>query len=100
MAKKSEKMTREEFENDSGFLQGRRKYYDHQEKILRKKMQGLTRAERTHQLCTRGAMLEGFLQEPDLLTDDQVKELLRIAFRQKDVREALEKILKDAENDV
>ena len=100
MANNQNRMTREEFENDSGFLQGRRKYYDHQVKIKEKKMKDLTRAERTHRLCTRGAMLEGFLKEPDLLTDDQVKELLRIAFRQKDVREALEKMLKDAENDV
>lgn len=61
-------------------------------------MRGLTRAERTHQLCTRGAMLEGFLQEPDLLTDEQVKNLLRLAFRQKDVRETLENMLQDAEN--
>ena len=100
MAKNEKRITREEFENDSGFLQGRKKYYDHQEKILRKKMQGLTRAERTHRLCTRGAMLEGFIGDPELLTDDQVKDLLRIAFRQRDVQETLENMLKGAENAV
>ena len=100
MANNQDRITREEFENGSGFLQGRKKYYDQQIKIKEKKMKDLTRAERTHRLCSRGAMLEGFLQEPDLLTDDQIKDLLRTAFRQRDVREALEKILKDAENDV
>ena len=48
-----------------------------------------SRKERTHRLCKRGAMLERFLRSPDLLPDDQVMALLRIAFGQKQAQDAL-----------
>jgi len=35
------------------------------EKALQHQLKQLTRKERTHRLCTRGGMLESFLQEPD-----------------------------------
>ena len=53
----------------------------------------LTRRARTNRLCTRAGMLESFLKEPEALTNDQVMELLRIAFRQEPVKEALQKML-------
>ena len=40
----------------------------------------LNRTERTHRLCIRAGMLETFLREPTLLTDDDVMELLRFIF--------------------
>ena len=40
------------------------------EKALQHQLKQLTRKERTHRLCTRGGMLESFLQEPERLTDD------------------------------
>ncbi len=48
-----------------------------------------SRKARTHRLCKRGAMLEKFLRAPDLLTDDQVLSMLRIAFAQKNTQDAL-----------
>ncbi len=73
----------------------KKKYYEQQEKILtRKVIPKLTRAERTNRLCTRGGMLESFLVRPELLTNDQVMDLLRIAFRQKEVKDALDEMLK------
>ena len=48
-----------------------------------------SRKERTHRLCTQGAMLESFLQSPDLLSDDQVMSLLHVAFGQEETRNAL-----------
>ena len=42
------------------------------EKVLQHQLKQLTRKERTHRLCTRGGMLESFLQEPERLTDDDV----------------------------
>ena len=42
------------------------------EKALQYQLKQLTRKERTHRLCTRGGMLESFLQEPERLTDDDV----------------------------
>ena len=55
-----------------------------------------TRRERTHRLCTRAGMLESFLRDPEALSNDQVMVLLRIAFQQEPVKEALEKMLQDA----
>ena len=73
----------------------RKKYYEQQEKILtRKVIPKLTRSERTNRLCTRAGMLESFLIHPELLSNDQVMDLLKIAFRQKEVNDALEEMLK------
>ena len=52
----------------------------HREKYLEHEMSRLTRSERTHRLCTRGGMLETFLREPTLLTDEDVMELLSFLF--------------------
>ena len=54
----------------------------HEEKILEHQMKQLTRKERTHRLCTRGAMLESFLIRPEVLTDDDVMDILKQAFSQ------------------
>ena len=58
-----------------------------------------TRRERTHRLCTRAGMLESFLRDPEALSNDQVMALLRIAFQQEPVKEALEKMLQEAYSD-
>ena len=42
----------------------------HREKQLQSELKRLTRSERTHRLCTRAGMLETFLKEPTLLTDE------------------------------
>ena len=65
----------------------------HEEKILEHQMKQLTRKERTHRLCTRGAMLESFLQEPERLTDDDVMLLLKLIFHRQDTQELLKKLL-------
>ena len=67
----------------------------HREKILERQMSELNRRERVHRLCTRAGMLESFLICPGELTDDQVMELLKIAFRQPEVALALAKMIHD-----
>lgn len=52
----------------------------HKEKRLESEIKRLTRSERTHRLCTRAGMLETFLREPTVLTDDDVMELLTFLF--------------------
>ena len=52
----------------------------HKEKYLEHEMKRLNRKERTHRLCTRAGMLEVFLHEPTILTDDDVMELLTFLF--------------------
>lgn len=61
----------------------------HREMRLQKELKQLTRSERIHRLCTRAGMLEAFLKEPTLLTDDDVMELLTFIF----YREAVQKKL-------
>ena len=61
----------------------------HREKQLESKMKRLTRSERTHRLCTRAGMLETFLKEPTLLTDDDVMELLTFIFHSETVQKNL-----------
>lgn len=75
----------------------------HREKQLESEMKRLTRSERTHRLCTRAGMLETFLKEPTLLTDDDVMELLTFLFHgetaQKKLKELIEKRRKNVEAD-
>ena len=59
----------------------------HREKRLGSKMKRLTRSERTHRLRTRAGMLETFLREPTVLTDD-VMELLTFIFHSKAVQKS------------
>ena len=70
-------------------------YWTQREKILSHQMAQLTPKERTHRLCTRAGMLESFLKRPELLTDDQVMELLKVAFRQTEVQQTLTGMLKE-----
>ena len=72
-------------------LEHKNKYYDSQMKLL-------TRKERTHRLCTRGAMLEKFLGYPNELTNEQVEEILKIAFQPEAVGRAIEQFRESNEN--
>lgn len=65
----------------------------HKEKQLESEMKLLTQKERTHRLCTRAGMLEKFLREPSLLTDDDVMELLRFIFHSSDVQKKLDAMI-------
>lgn len=71
------------------------RYYKQQDKMLQSEIKRLTRNERTHRLCTRGGMIEAFIQEPEKLSDDQVMELLSVAFRQPEVSRLLQKMLEE-----
>ena len=76
------------------------KYYaDQENRILREEIPRLTRAARTNRLCTRAGMLEKLIGKPELLTNEQVWELLLTAFRQKEVQELLTKMIKAAETE-
>lgn len=72
------------------------RYYKQQDNMLQSEIKRLTRNERTHRLCTRGGMVERLIQEPEKLSDDQVIELLTVAFRQPEVSGLLQKMLEEA----
>ena len=61
----------------------------HKEKRLQSELNRLTRSERTHRLCTRAGMLEIFLKEPTVLTDEDVMELLTFIFQSEAVQKKL-----------
>ena len=59
------------------------------QKILARKHAEQLRKERTHRLCTIGGMLEGFLKNPEAFSNDEVYELLKLAFNQPTVLSAV-----------
>lgn len=72
---------------------------EQQEKRIRKQISDLKDKERTHRLCTRGGYLEKLLLEPELLTDDEVFELLGYAFNTPYVKDRLKAILEAKRRD-
>ena len=67
----------------------------HREKQLQHELKRLTRSERTHRLCTRAGMLETFLREPTVLTDDDVMELLTFIFHSEAVQKKLNMLIEN-----
>lgn len=67
----------------------------HKEKRLESEIKQLTRSERTHRLCTRAGMLETFLREPTVLTDDDVMELLTFIFHSEAVQKKLNMLIEN-----
>lgn len=65
----------------------------HREERLQHELKRLTRSERTHRLCTRAGMLEAFLREPTILTDDDVMELLTFIFHSEAVQKKLNMLI-------
>ena len=77
--------------------QRQKKYYEDEIKIKEHQIKHLTRAERTHRLCSHGGMLEKFIERPDILSDEQIMKLLTFVFHKDDVQAMLRKMIKDAE---
>ena len=71
------------------------KYMENKIKYLESQEKQLTRKERTHRLCTRGAMLEKYLYD---FTDEQVETILKIAFHTEAVCRAIEHFREGNEN--
>ena len=67
----------------------------HKEKRLQSELKRLTRSERTHRLCTRAGMLETFLKEPTVLTDEDVMELLTFIFQSEEVQKKLNLLIEN-----
>ena len=66
---------------------------EQEEKILQHCLKTLNRKERTHRLCTRGAMLESYLPQPETLTDEQVNMILKILFNTSNISQIFDEIL-------
>ena len=84
MSEKLEKLKHEQYVAEKKLTAAK-----HKEKRLQSELKRLTRGERTHRLCTRAGMLEAFLREPTILTDDDVMELLTFIFHSEAVQKKL-----------
>lgn len=62
---------------------------------MQSELKRLTRSERTHRLCTRAGMLETFLKEPTVLTDEDVMELLTFIFQSESVQKKLNRLIEN-----
>ena len=87
MPMSKEKM--EKLEHEKYVLEKKLTAAKHKEKRLQSELKRLTRSERTHRLCTRAGMLETFLKEPTVLTDEDVMELLTFIFQSEAVQKKL-----------
>lgn len=75
------------------------RFLNNEIKAMKAQEKGLLRKQRNRRIFTRGGMLEAFLLEPLLLTDDQVHELLLTAFRQPAVDALLKTMIPNAGNE-
>ena len=73
------------------------RYFSDREAMMDRAMAEYDRRSRTHRLCCRAGMLEKLLQDPELLTNSQVEELLKIAFAHEDVRQREREMLEEVE---
>ena len=84
MNKEIEKLKAEKRRNEAKIRQ-----VSHEIKALEAEEKSLLRKQRNHRIFTRGGMLEAFLQEPLLLTDDQVYSFLKVVFHRPEVDQIL-----------
>ena len=84
MSEKLEKLKHEQYVAEKKLTAAK-----HKEKRLQSELKRLTRSERTHRLCTRAGMLETFLKESTVLTDEDVMELLTFIFQSEAVQKKL-----------
>ena len=89
--KQKEKL--EKINQDIAKTESRLRRAEQEEKTLQNCLKTLNRKERTHRLCTRGAMLESYLPQPEILTDEQVNMILKILFNSSNISQTLDKIL-------
>ena len=78
------------------YLEKRKRYYEIDLKIREAQKKELLRKQRNRRIFTRGGMLEAFLIEPLLLSDEDVHDFLEKVFRMPEVDSLLRKLIDDA----
>lgn len=73
-------------------LEERKRYYETDLKIREAQKKELLRKQRNRRIFTRGGMLESFLQEPLIMTDEEVHDFLLEVFRMPEVDALLRKV--------
>ena len=75
------------------YLEKRKRYYEIDLKIREAQKKELLRKQRNRRIFTRGGMLESFLQEPLIMTNEEVHNFLLEVFRMPEVDALLRKVL-------
>jgi len=74
----------------------RKRFFETDLKIREAQRKDFLRKQRNRRIFTRGGMLEAFLIEPLLLTDNEVHDFLEKVFRMPEVDSLLRKLIDDA----
>ena len=74
-------------------LEERKRYYETDLKIREAQRKELIRKQRNRRIFTRGGMLESFLKEPLIMTNEEVHDFLLEVFRMPEVDALLRKVL-------
>lgn len=90
----SREQEKEQLEQKIAQAEQKERRYAIEQKILLREQSQLERKRRNHRIFTRGAMLESFLKKPLLMTNEQIYELLKTAFRHQDVQSREIELLK------
>lgn len=91
------KRTKEEIQREIEAAKTKLHYLSDQEKILLRQEKQFDRKARTRRLIERGAILEKYLKQPLILSNDQVVEILNEAFSLTGTKEILERIIREAQ---
>ena len=73
-------------------LRERKRYFETDLKIREAQKKEFLRKQRNRRIFTRGGMLESFLQEPLIMTDEEVHDFLLEVFRMPEVDALLRKV--------
>ena len=78
-------------------LEERKRYFETDLKIREAQKKELLRKQRNRRIFTRGGMLESFLKEPLIMTDEEVHDFLLEVFRMPEVDALLCKVLEQCQ---
>ena len=87
----AKKKTAQDLRTEQERLENELKVKTQKLKTLKQQEKELARKERTHRLCTHGAMLEQYLP-PEEFTDDQIDKILRSVFQSDNVKQFMYRI--------
>ena len=88
----AKKKTIQELQEEQERMENELKVKSQKPKALKQQEKELARKERTHRLCTHGAMLEQYLP-PDEYTDDEIDKILRTVFQSDSIRQFVNSVM-------
>ena len=87
----AKKKTLQELQAEQERVENELKIRNQKLKALKQQEKELARKERTHRLCTHGAMLEQYLP-PEEYTDDEIDKILRTVFQNDSIRQFISSV--------